>query len=61
MLCPRTGNLKGAGTGYSELKLKAGQDIVVSTNKEHYAECTDQLLYLDYENIVNVIKVTSAI
>lgn len=53
----RTGNLKGAGTGYSEVKLKAGQDIVVSTNKDHYAECTDQLLYLDYENIVNVIKV----
>lgn len=53
----RTGNLKGAGEGYKELVLKAGQDIIISTNKEHYAECCDTLIYVDYANIVNIMEV----
>ena len=53
----RTGNLKGAGEGYKEVMLKAGQDIIVSVNKDHYAECSDQLIYVDYSNIVNIMEV----
>jgi len=53
----RTGNLKGAGEGYKEVLLKAGQEILVSCNKDHYAECSDQLIYVDYTNIVNIMEV----
>ena len=53
----RTGNLKGAGEGYKEVMLKAGQEIIVSINKDHYAECSDQVIYVDYTNIVNIMEV----
>jgi len=53
----RTGNLKGAGEGYKEVKLTAGQEIIVSVNKDHYAECSDKVIYVDYANIVNIMEV----
>ena len=53
----RTGNLKSSGEGYSEVMLKTGQDIIVSTNKQHYAECGSGLIYVDYANIVNIMEV----
>ena len=55
----RTGNLKSVGEGYSEVILKTGQDIIVSTNKDHYAECCESLLFVDYANIVNIMEVTA--
>ena len=53
----RTGNLAGGGEGYSEVTLEAGHDITVSTSKDNYAQCSKTLLYVDYQNIVNIMEV----
>jgi len=53
----RTGNLKGAGEGYSDIELEAGKDIFLTTDKAFYAECTADVLYVDYARIGQVMKV----
>lgn len=50
----RTGLIKGSSTG--EVELVRGNKIRLSTNKEHEDQCDQSLLYLDYKNIVNIVK-----
>jgi len=49
----RTGIMK-AGVN-TEVELEAGKMITISTNQAHYEECSADLLWVDYKNIVNVV------
>lgn len=50
----RTGLIEGSGSG--EVELKKGDTIKLTTNKEYLEKGCGQIVYLDYENIVNVVK-----
>ena len=51
----RTGLLKGGAS--AEVSLKTGNQIKLTTDKKFYEECTEDLLYVDYENITKVMEV----
>ena len=50
----RTGLLEGGGS--AEVELKRGDTIKLTTNKDFSEKGTAQIVYVDYVNIVNVIK-----
>ena len=47
-------HLQGAS---AEVSLKTGNQIKLTTDKKFYEECTEDLLYVDYENITKVMEV----
>lgn len=49
----RTGLLEGDIN--KERELKAGEKITITTNDEFKANCTEQVLYVDYKNIAKVV------
>lgn len=55
----RTGLIKGSGT--AEVELVTGKTITVSTEKEAFDKCDENLLYVDYENIVHVVNIGSRV
>uniref|UniRef100_A0A6M2DMY8 Pyruvate kinase n=1 Tax=Xenopsylla cheopis TaxID=163159 RepID=A0A6M2DMY8_XENCH len=50
----RTGLLE-AGTN-AEIELRRGETIKLTTDRAYSERCTEQILYLDYENIIRVVK-----
>lgn len=50
----RTGLLEGSGT--AEIELKRGDTIRLTTNKDYAEKGTGKIVWVDYVNIVNVIK-----
>lgn len=50
----RTGLLEGGGS--AEVELKRGEKIQLSTNKEYAEKGNAKTVYVDYSNIVNVVK-----
>lgn len=50
----RTGLLEGSGT--AEIELKKGDTIRLTTNKEYSEKGTGKIVWVDYVNIVNVVK-----
>jgi len=50
----RTGLLTGGAS--AEVELKQGATIKLTTDPQYYEKCTEELLYLDYVNIVKVVK-----
>merc|ERR1719400_463723 len=56
----RTGLLEG-DDGRKELELKAGNSIKITTDDDYKEKCTADVLWLDYKNITNVLKLGSRI
>lgn len=50
----RTGLLEGGAS--SEVELKTGDSIKLTTDKEIYEKCSKDVLYVDYINITKVVK-----
>jgi len=50
----RTGLLEGGGS--AEVELKRGNTIHLSTNKEYAEKGNEKVVFVDYANIVNVVK-----
>lgn len=50
----RTGLLEGGGS--AEIELKRGGTIKLTTNKEYAEKGNAEIVYVDYANIVNVVK-----
>ncbi|XP_017082753.1 pyruvate kinase isoform X1 [Drosophila eugracilis] len=50
----RTGLIGGSGT--AEIELKKGETIKLTTNKDFLEKGSLEVVYVDYENIVNVVK-----
>lgn len=50
----RTGLLEGGGS--AEVELKRGETIHLTTNKEYAEKGSDKIVFVDYGNIVNVVK-----
>ncbi|XP_055385012.1 pyruvate kinase-like isoform X2 [Condylostylus longicornis] len=50
----RTGLIDGSGS--AEIELKKGDTIKLSTNKDYLEKGNKDLVYVDYVNIVNVVK-----
>ena len=55
----RTGLIKGSGT--AEVELVKGKRIRLTTSKDFAEKCDETLLYVDYENILNIVKVNSKV
>ncbi|TPP56892.1 pyruvate kinase PKM [Fasciola gigantica] len=55
----RTGLIHGSGT--SEVLLETGHSIRITTDPSYEQNCSDKILYVDYENIVHVLDVGSKI
>ncbi|KAL3319154.1 hypothetical protein Ciccas_002191 [Cichlidogyrus casuarinus] len=55
----RTGLIHGSGT--DEVQLVTGGKIRITTNEEHKDNCTEQLLFCDYPNMVHILKLGSKI
>lgn len=53
----RTGLLKGGAS--AELSLKAGATIKITTDDAYMEQCDENILYVDYKNITQVMKVGS--
>lgn len=52
----RTGVLADDQNGSKEVSLNNGDRIRLSTDKKFETACTDRLVYVDYENIVAVVR-----
>lgn len=50
----RTGLIEGSGTG--EVELKRNETIKLTTNKNYAEKGNKDMIYVDYANIVNVVK-----
>jgi pyruvate kinase len=48
-------------SGTAEVELVTGKTITVSTEKEAFDKCDENLLYVDYENIVHVVNIGSRV
>ncbi|KAF7699330.1 hypothetical protein HF521_004072 [Silurus meridionalis] len=55
----RTGLIKGSGT--AEVELKKGNQIKVSLDDSYMENCDENVLWLDYKNITNVVEVGSKV
>lgn len=55
----RTGLLAGSGT--AEIELKKGETIKFTTNAEFAEKGSKDIVYVDYKNIVNVVKPTNRV
>ncbi|CAL8243379.1 unnamed protein product [Lota lota] len=55
----RTGLIKGSGEG--EVELKKGRMIKLTLDDSYMENCDDEVLWLDYKNITNVVEVGSKI
>lgn len=55
----RTGLLEGGGS--AEIELKKGDSITLSTNKDYAEKGNQNIVFVDYANIVNVLKVGNRI
>lgn len=49
----RTGNMKDD----IEIPIKAGHEMIFSTDDQYFNSCDDKVMYLDYKNITKVIEV----
>jgi pyruvate kinase len=50
----RTGLLEGGAS--SEVELKKGDKIKLTTDKTYFEKCSKDIVYLDYDNITKVVK-----
>lgn len=50
----RTGLIKGSASG--EVELVKGNKITLTTDQKNEDQCSESLLYVDYKNIVNIVK-----
>ncbi|CAB1420903.1 unnamed protein product, partial [Pleuronectes platessa] len=55
----RTGLIKGDGQG--EVELEKGKMIKITLDDTYQDNCSDELLWLDYKNITNVVEIGSKI
>ncbi|VDM15203.1 unnamed protein product [Wuchereria bancrofti] len=44
-----------------EVLLRSGDDVIVTTNDTFMSKCSSKIIYIDYKNIINVIKKDSII
>lgn len=55
----RTGLIDGNPSG--EVELKTGKEITITTQQANYEKCSESLMWVDYVNIVKVVKPGSRI
>ncbi|XP_035008490.1 pyruvate kinase PKM isoform X2 [Hippoglossus stenolepis] len=55
----RTGLIKGSGEG--EVELEKGKMIKITLDDTYQNNCSDEVLWLDYKNITNVVEIGSKI
>nr|XP_043886471.1 pyruvate kinase PKM isoform X2 [Solea senegalensis] len=55
----RTGLIKGSGT--AEVELVKGNIIKITLDDAYQENCSDEILWLDYKNITNVVEIGSKI
>uniref|UniRef100_A0A668AS33 Pyruvate kinase n=1 Tax=Myripristis murdjan TaxID=586833 RepID=A0A668AS33_9TELE len=55
----RTGLIDGSGT--AEVELKKGNMIKITLDDAYQEKCSDEILWLDYKNITNVVEIGSKI
>ncbi|KAG7524950.1 pyruvate kinase PKM-like isoform X2 [Solea senegalensis] len=55
----RTGLIKGSGT--AEVELKKGKMIKITLDDDNKENCSDEILWIDYKNITQVVEVGSKI
>ncbi|KAK5873675.1 hypothetical protein PBY51_018696 [Eleginops maclovinus] len=55
----RTGLIKGSGT--AEVEMKKGNMIKITLDDSYQDNCSEEVLWLDYKNITNVVEIGSKI
>ncbi|ESO01327.1 hypothetical protein HELRODRAFT_112734 [Helobdella robusta] len=55
----RTGILKGGVN--EEIELKTGKEITITTNDEYKEKCDENIIWVDYKNIINVVDIGKSI